>query len=42
MEKQKKTFFLVRWLKRFFLGERKELSFEEDEQIQTPMRAMRG
>ena len=40
MEKQKKTFFLVRWLKRYFLGERKELSFEEEEQIQTPMRAM--
>lgn len=40
MEKQKKTFFLVRWLKRCFLGERKELSFEEEEQIQTPMRAM--
>lgn len=40
MAKEKKGFFLTRWLKRCFLGERKELSYEEEEQIQTPMRAM--
>ena len=40
MTNKKKEFFLVRWLKRCFLGERKELSYEEEERIQTPMRAM--
>ena len=37
---KKKEFFLVRWIKRCFLGDRKELSLEEEEKIQTPMRAM--
>jgi len=40
MNSKKKEFFLMRWLKRCFVGSRKELSFEEEEQIQTPMRAM--
>lgn len=40
MTNKKKEFFLVRWIKRTFLGERKELSYEEEERIQTPMRAM--
>lgn len=40
MTNKKKEFFLMRWIKRCFLGERKELSYEEEEQIQTPMRAM--
>ena len=40
MKKQRKQFFLVRWFKRCVLGQRQELSFEEEEQIQTPMRAM--
>ncbi len=40
MTNKKKEFFLVRWIKRCFLGERKELSYEEEERIQTPMRAM--
>ena len=37
---KKKEFFLVRWFKRCVLGDRKELSLEEEEKIQTPMRAM--
>ena len=37
---KKKEFFLVRWFKRCMLGDRKELSLEEEEKIQTPMRAM--
>lgn len=40
MSKKKKEFFLVRWLKRCVLGDRSELSTEEEERIQTPMRAM--
>ena len=40
MTNKKKEFFLVRWIKRCFLGERKELSYEEEERIQTPMCAM--
>lgn len=40
MDKKKKEFFLVRWFKRCFLGQRPELSLEEEEKIQTPMRAM--
>lgn len=40
MSNKKKEFFLVRWFKRCVLGERKELSLEEEEKIQTPMRAM--
>ena len=40
MSKKKKEFFLVRWFKRCFLGNRAELSLEEEERIQTPMRAM--
>ena len=40
MQKKKKEFFLVRWFKRCFLGERKELSLEQEEQIQTPVRQM--
>ena len=40
MQKKKKEFFLVRWFKRCFLHERPELSTEEEEKIQTPMRAM--
>lgn len=37
---KKNEFFLARWFKRCFMGDRKELSLEEEEQIQTPMRAM--
>ena len=40
MSKNKKEFFLVRWFKRMFLGNRPELSMEEEEKIQTPMRQM--
>lgn len=40
MSKNKKEFFLKRWFKRCFLGARPELSTEEEERIQTPMRAM--
>ena len=40
MSNKKKGFFLVRWFKRCFLHERPELSTEEEEKIQTPMRAM--
>ena len=40
MSKQKKEFFLVRWFKRCVLGSRDELPLEEEEKIQTPMRAM--
>ena len=40
MSNRKKEFFLVRWFKRCFLGDRGELSLEEEEKIQTPMRAM--
>lgn len=40
MQKKKKEFFLARWFKRCFLGEQKELSLEQEEQIQTPVRQM--
>jgi len=40
MNNKKKEFFLVRWVKRCFAASRPELSFEEEERIQTPMRAM--
>ena len=40
MSKNKKEFFLVRWFKRMFLGQRPELSMEEEEKIQTPLRQM--
>ena len=40
MQTKKKEFFLARWFKRCFLGERKELSLEQEEQIQTPVRQM--
>ena len=40
MSKNKKEFFLVRWLKRMFLGARPELSAQDEEKIQTPMRQM--
>ncbi len=40
MSKNQKEFFLVRWFKRCFLGNRAELSLEEEEQIQTPVKAM--
>ena len=40
MSNKKKEFFLVRWFKRCVLGDRAELSTEEEERIQTPMRAM--
>ena len=40
MSNKKKEFFLVRWGRRCFLGDRSELSTEEEERIQTPMRAM--
>ena len=40
MSNKKKEFFLVRWGRRCFLGDRAELSTEEEERIQTPMRAM--
>lgn len=40
MSNKKKEFFLVRWFKRCFLHDRPELSTEEEERIQTPMRAM--
>ena len=38
--KNKKEFFLVRWFKRMVLGQRPELSMEEAEKIQTPMKQM--
>lgn len=37
MSNKKKEFFLVRWFKRCFLGDRPELSDEEEERIQTPV-----
>ena len=40
MSNKKKEFFLVRWFRRCFLHDRPELSTEEEERIQTPMRAM--
>ncbi len=40
MSSKKKEFFLVRWFKRMFLGDRPELSTMEEEKIQTPMRQM--
>ena len=40
MSNKKKEFFLVRWVKRCVLGDRAEVSFEDEEKIQTPMRAM--
>ena len=40
MSNKKKEFFLVRWFKRCVLGDRAEVSFEDEEKIQTPMRAM--
>ena len=40
MSNKKKEFFLVRWFKRCFLGDRPELSDEEEERIQPPVRAM--
>ena len=40
MSNKKKEFFLVRWFKRCVLGDRAEISTEEEERIQTPMRAM--
>ena len=40
MSKNKKEFFLVRWFKRMFLGNRPELSMEDEEKIQTPMKQM--
>ncbi len=40
MSKNKKEFFLVRWFKRMFLGQRPELSAQDEEKIQTPMRQM--
>lgn len=40
MSKKKNEFFLVRWLKRMLLRSRPELSLEEEEKIQTPIRQM--
>ena len=40
MSKNKKEFFLIRWFKRCVMGNRQELSLEEEEKIQTPMKAM--
>lgn len=40
MSNNKKEFFLVRWFKRMFLGQRPELSMEDAEKIQTPMKQM--
>ena len=40
MSKNKKEFFLIRWFKRMFLGARPELSAQDEEKIQTPMRQM--
>ena len=40
MSNKKKECFLVRWGRRCFLRDRAELSTEEEERIQTPMRAM--
>ncbi len=36
--KQKKVFFLSRWFKRMFFGPQKELSFMEEEALQSPLR----
>lgn len=40
MSNNKKEFFLVRWFKRGILRQRPELSLEEEETIQTPVKAM--
>ena len=40
MQKNKKEFFLVRWFKRCFLGNREELTLQQEEQIQTPAKTM--
>ena len=40
MQKKKKECFLTRWFKRCFLGKREELSLEQEEQIQTPVKQM--
>lgn len=37
-EKSKKEFFLARWFKRLFTGRKKELSFMEEEALQSPLR----
>ncbi len=38
--KQKKVFFLSRWFKRMFFGPQKELSFMEEEALQSPLRSV--
>ena len=38
MSKEKKEFFLVRWFKRIFMGKKQELSFMEEEALQSPLR----
>ena len=40
MKSNKKEFFLVRWMKRMFLGQKEELSAQDAEKIQTPLRQM--
>ncbi len=40
MQKKKKEFFLVRWFKRCFMGNREELTLQQEEQIQTPGKTM--
>ena len=40
MQKKKKEFFLARWFKRCFLGNREELTLQQEEQIQTPAKTM--
>lgn len=40
MDQESRAFFLVRWFRRGVLGRREEIPPEEEERIQTPMRAM--
>lgn len=39
-DKNKKEFFLLRWIKRVFLGSGRELSFMEEEALQSPIRSV--
>ena len=37
---KKRGFFLTRWLKRMFWGPQRELSFMEEEALQSPIRSV--
>ncbi len=41
-QRNNKGFFLTRWLKRMFFGPQRELSFMEEEALQSPLRTVAG